>query len=81
MADESDGRREALTEFLQQQGPCEGIDPASLLTGWAIVTSWVQPDGEAQLSKAHAAQIPHWSANGLHHEALYGDWPTPDGED
>ena len=25
-----------------------------------------------------AAENPMWVANGMLHEALYGDWPTPD---
>lgn len=79
VADASDEKRDALHKFLQEQGsPGEGIREGALLTGWVIVTAWIDPAGDPWLAKAHAAELPTFAANGMHHEALYGDWPSRD---
>jgi hypothetical protein len=80
VSDTSDTRRDAIHKLLQELGAEEGAGEGSLLTGWALVTSWVDPDGETWLTKAHAATIPQWTATGMHHEALFGHWPAPDDE-
>lgn len=72
--DESDERRDTLHNFLQEQGPAN-LDKPAVLVGWAIVADWMDESGERWVTKAHSASIPVWSANGLHHEALYGNWP------
>lgn len=77
MADVSDERRDKLHAFLQEAGPAE-IDKQAVLVGWAIVCDWMDEDSERWLSKAHSASLPAWLASGLHHEALYGDWPERD---
>jgi hypothetical protein len=79
MADLSDERRDKIHALLQELGvPIDDDDQAAgaLLTGWALVMSWADTRGEVWLTKAHAATLAHWAANGMHHEALYGDWPT-----
>lgn len=78
MTDESDARRDALHAFLQEQGPAEEAAAGALLTGWVVVSSWVSPDGEAWLSKGYAAEVPHWVADGMLHEGLYGSWGDDD---
>lgn len=79
MADASDPRRDALHKFLQEQGPPDPeTHPSALLTGWVVVTSWVDGEGDRWLTKGFAAEMPHWAASGMHHEALYGHWPVPD---
>lgn len=75
--DNSDPRREALHEFLQNDLASER--PA-VLTGWVVVAEWMDDDGEKWLSRAHSASLTEWHANGLHHEALYGDWPIDEEE-
>ncbi len=75
MPDLSDERRDGLHAFLQEQGPPNVEATGALLTGWVLVTSWVSPDGERWLAKGFAAELTHWAATGMHHEALYGDWP------
>lgn len=74
--DLSDERRDRLHRFLQEDGPADPAAKGALLAGWVIVTAWIDPNGERWLTKAHAAELPSWAANGLHHEALYGDWDT-----
>jgi hypothetical protein len=73
--DLSDPSREAIHEALQEHMP-RGED--ALLTGWVIVAEWVDHEGERWLSKGHAASTSSWTAKGMLHEALNGDWP--DGE-
>lgn len=71
--DVSDPARDAIHAAVQQHAP-KGED--SLLTGWALVTEWVDHDGERWLSKACSAGTTAWAARGMLHEALYGDWPA-----
>jgi hypothetical protein len=72
MRDESDPYRDKLHTALQDIGPSDR--PGALLTGWALVTQWVDTDGETYLARVHSETIPTWTANGMWHEALYGDW-------
>jgi len=79
--DKSDPLRDRIHEVLQEVGGMNGTDDrAALLTGWVVVTEWIDEDGETWLSKSHSASVSHWAANGMHHEALYGDWPSADEE-
>lgn len=80
MPDDSDPRRDALNDFLQQQGPPrdgggEEIDGATVLTGWVVVLEWMDEQGTRWLSRGWAASKANWEADGMLHEALYGDWP------
>jgi hypothetical protein len=72
--DHSDSQRDAIHAAIQHNRPAER-GPA-LLVGWALVCEWLEPDGEKVLSRMHSSSLPHWGAQGLHHEALYGDWST-----
>lgn len=74
MTSESDPKREAVHAAIQAAGP-EFDDGHAVLTGWAVVAEWMDEKGERWLSKSHAAGTANWSANGMMHEALYGDWP------
>jgi hypothetical protein len=49
-----------------------------VLTGWVLVAEWMDHQGERWLSKGHAASTPAWAAKGMHHEALFGEWPAED---
>lgn len=73
--DNGDPARDAIHEAIQQNAP-KGSD--ALLTGWALVTEWVDHDGERWLSKAASASSSTWAVKGMHHEALFGDWPDDD---
>lgn len=77
MADLGDERRDALHGFMQEQGVVDPEASGALLVGWVVVQAWVDPDGGRWLTKAHAAELPAWGADGLHHQALYGDWSEP----
>jgi len=79
MADNSDPRRDQIHALLQELGPAD-IEKQAVLVGWAIVCDWMDEDSTRWLSKAHSSSIPMWSANGLHHEAIYGNWPTDEDE-
>lgn len=72
--DKSDFRRDEIHAKIQELGP-SGMEKKAVLVGWAIVCDWMDEDGERWVSKAHSASIPSWSADGMHHEALYGNWP------
>ena len=65
--------RDAIHEAIQKHAP-RGQD--AILTGWVLVAEWIDHEGERWLSKAHAASTANWTARGMHHEALYGDWPA-----
>jgi hypothetical protein len=77
MAEEPDPKRDAIHDAIQASGP-EFDDGHAVLTGWALVSEWMDEKGERWLSKSHAAGTAAWSANGMIHEALYGDWPEPE---
>lgn len=79
MIDDSDERRDAIDAFLRAQRPTD-IDRPAVLTGWVLVMEWMADDGECWLTRGHAASLTSWHADGLHHEALYGDWPDDDDE-
>lgn len=75
MSDQPDPRREAVHQAIQAHA-LRGED--ALLTGWVLVAEWLDHDGERWLTKAHAASTSSWTARGMHHEAIYGGWPTGD---
>ena len=79
MTDDSDPRRDKTREFLQDLGPVEDEDAGSILTGWVVVQEWMAPDGHKFLTRGWDHAIPSWTAKGMIHEVLYGDWP--DGEE
>lgn len=71
--DNSDERRDAIHAALQEIGPTD-LSSGAVLTGWVLVTEWMDPDGERWISKGHSASLAAWSADGFHHQALYGNW-------
>lgn len=75
--DKSDTYRDAIEDAIQSGHEMSKRDGA-ILTGWCMVTEWMTPDGERWLAKGHAANITMWQAKGMHHEAVYGDWPSDD---
>jgi hypothetical protein len=75
MADESDPKRDAIHEAIQQNA--RTAEDGAVLTGWVLIAEWMDEDGERWLSKGHAAHTAHWSAKGMLHEALFGEWPDP----
>ena len=74
-------RREALYATISDNGPVEGNEnlETSTCVGWVLVTEWMDGEGERWLNRiagnAGGDNMVHWTANGLLHEALYGDWP------
>jgi hypothetical protein len=75
---DNDPARDAIHDAIQEHAP---IGSEAVLTGWVLVAEWMDHDGERWLSKAHAASTPAWAANGMHHEALHGQWPDDSGGD
>ena len=73
--DTSDVARDAIHEAIQQNATPAG---EAILTGWVLVAEWVDHSGQRWLSKAHAPSTTDWTARGMHHEALYGHWPSGD---
>lgn len=74
--DAGDAKRDAIHEAIQRNA---ALSDEAILTGWVLVAEWMDHTGERWLSKAHSASTTSWSAGGMHHEALYGDWPSGDG--
>ena len=62
--DESDSARDAVHEAIQQHAP---LGKEAILTGWALVTEWIDHSGELWLSRANSASTPDWAAKGMHH--------------
>lgn len=77
MSDDSDPRRDALTDFLQDQGPPD-FDRPAVLTGWVIVADWMDDEGERWLTRGYSSSLAKWHAFGLLHEALFGNWAEDD---
>ncbi len=75
--DDSDPRRDALHDFLQQQGPVD-IDRPAILTGWVVVAEWMDDGGKRWLSRGWSSSKAKWDADGMMHEALYGSWDQDD---
>lgn len=76
MTDDGDPRREKTREFFQLLGPVDPDEEGSVLTGWVVVQEWMNPAGEKFLTRAWDHALPLWSAKGMMHEVLYGDWPA-----
>ena len=76
MADEGDLMREKTREFFQLLGPADPDEVGSVLTGWVVVQEWMNPAGEKFLTRGWDPVLTLWSAKGMMHEVLYGDWPT-----
>lgn len=72
MSDPGDEHRDAVHEAIQRHAP---MGREALLTGWVLVAEWVDHDGDRWITRAHAASTSDWAAKGMHHEALYGEWP------
>jgi len=81
MDDPSDPKRDAIHAALQENGTVSTDDRAAILVNWVVVTEWMDENGGRWLAKCHSASMPHWHAQGLHHEALYGNWPDADEAD
>ncbi len=79
MRDDSDPDRDAIHEALQKNSPQSRA--GSLLTGWVLVTEWMDADGDKTLAKAHSANVASWAANGYHFEALHGAWPDEEDDE
>lgn len=77
MSGDSDPGRDAIHDAIQANARL-GKEDGAILTGWALVTEWMDPQGGRWLSKGHSAGTTKWAANGMLHEALYGDWPDGD---
>lgn len=85
-----DDEREArltIGQALQaaQQDESSGFDGrAAVLVGWAMVAEWVDEDGDRWLTKHNAdpsgLPLTVWQERGYLHEALFGVWPTGDGD-
>lgn len=84
MIDDSDPRRDHITQAIQHASSLPSGDPdddlpeGSLVVGWALVVDYMSPDGDRWLSRAHSASLTKWQANGMYHEALHGDWSEED---
>jgi hypothetical protein len=76
--DRSDARRDRIHALLQELGPSSEGYEGALLTGWVVLSSWVDTDGETWLAMGHAAETPRWTAKGMMHEALFAEYEDED---
>lgn len=59
-------KAERLHRIIQKLGP--NPDPEEgpvLLTGWVLVSSWMNGEGESFLSRSDSPDLPYWVASGL----------------
>lgn len=77
MPDQSDPVRDAIHDAIQEHMP---MGREAVLTGWVIVAEWMDHDGERWLTKGSAAATTGWAGNGMHHEALHGEWPDEESD-
>ena len=79
-------QRQTMYEAISENGPIVREDDeaqsdleTSVCTGWILITEWMDSRGMRWLSRvsgdAAGENLIHWTANGLLHEALYGEWP------
>lgn len=71
MANDTEDRGEKITSFLQEIGPGHFKDSA-VLTGWVLVSEWMDEEGVKWISKGSSDTLTDWVSNGFLHEALYG---------
>lgn len=71
MADLSDPQRDNIHNAIQANGQ---LERPAVLTGWVIVAEWMDDEGERWLSRAYSASLPSWTADGMLHEGIYGEW-------
>lgn len=64
--------RAAIGEVLQEHPSGTDLPPGSLLTGWVVVTEWMDPDGERWIEAMQAEQTAGWHRSGMLFEALHG---------
>lgn len=86
MTDDGTEARATITGAIQNANPF--TDPEGILdgvvTGWVLVTEWMTTDGGKWLSKTSAdasgEKLPTWQERGYLHDALFGEWPSAEGE-
>lgn len=78
--DEDTVSREHIHHVLAEEGS-KAIDRPAFLTGWTVVCEWQDSNGERWLSKSYSDSLARWHADGMLHEALYGNWPEDDEDD
>ena len=81
MTDEGDPQREKTREFFQALGPSDPEEVGSVLAGWVVCLEWMNPAGEKFLTRGWDPSCTVWSAKGMMHEVLYGDWPADEVEE
>ena len=69
-----DPAREAIHNAIEAHAPVAETGGA-VLTGWTVVAEWMDADGARWLTRGCAEGMTTWGAKGLHHEAIYGEWP------
>lgn len=74
--DESDPQRDAVHTLVQEQ-----FGDGAVLTGWVLVTEWMEPDGARSLGRAYSYSLPEWSAKGMLLTMLTDGFHDPGGSD
>jgi hypothetical protein len=75
MADESDPEREAIHEAIQvNAGHVQDASGGAILTGWVVLAEWMDKDGDRYLSHCRAPSTSAWTARGMAHDYIYGEW-------
>ena len=78
----SDSERElhdGITEILSSHKPEMG-DEDSVLTGYVLVSEWMDAAGDRWLASTETPTMTGWTRDGILHKRLYG-WEDPSDED
>lgn len=71
MTDDSDPRRDHISQAIQEAAnlptgdPDDDLPDGALVVGWALVVDYMAPDGTRWLSRAHSDSLTNWQAKGM----------------
>jgi hypothetical protein len=76
MPDNSDPERERIHEAIASNAAhVQDASGGAILTGWIVISEWMDKDGERYLGHCRAASTSAWTARGMMHDVLFGNWP------
>lgn len=75
--DEPDPERDAIHDAIAaNSGHVQDASGGAILTGWVVISEWMDKDGGRYLAHCRAASTTAWTARGMMHDVLY----RPDNE-
>ena len=68
--------RDALHDAIQANARhVQDVSGGAILTSWVVIAEWMDNDGERYLSHCRAPSTTSWTAHGMMHDVLHGEWP------